>query len=210
MKKIIPTTILCTVLLPAAWASVNSGPYVGIELGTDNQIVNFVPSAFNLNTSSSQLYNPNWGFAGRINFGYNFNKYNGIELAPTYYFSQSYNYPNDFGSTGINATSLDFSYIPTFPITDSKWSVFGRLGVAYDWVNSSNSSCNCGASSVPSGSNVADVLGAGLRYRISLNSSFRVEWISNGLFFPIGISNDNENIANWSTQSFMVGINYHF
>ena len=210
IKTSIITVMLLTVSFPT-WASVNSGPYVGVELGTDNQIVNFVPSAFNLNTNGSQLYSPNWGFAGRINFGYNFNKYNGVELAPTYYFSQNYNYPNGSGSTGISATSLDLSYLPTFPIADSKWSVFGRLGIAYDWINSStSSSCNCGVSSTPSGSNVADVIGAGFRYRISLKSSFRVEWIANGLFFPIGIGNNNGNIANWSTQSFMAGINYHF
>ena len=212
--KLLP--LLLFTLSTSVYATVSSGPYVGIELGTDNQIINFQSSAFGLNTSNSQLYNPSWGFMGRLNFGYNFDKYNGIELSPNYLFSTNYNYPNNNGSMSIDATTLDLSYLAYLPITQSKLSVFGRIGFAYNWINNSGSNttgCNCGNSaqfSSPTGSNFADVIGAGLKYNLGTNSSVRIEWIANGLFFPIGLTSNSTNVANWTAQTFLAGLNYHF
>ncbi len=209
MKKRVAMILIFT---RTAYATVSTGPYIGIELGTDNQIITYQPSAYGINTNGSQLYNANYGFMGRLNFGYAFDRYNSIEIGPSYYFSQNYNFPAGNGTMGVSATSLDFSYLPSLPISQSKLSVFGRLGFAYDWINSDVSSCNCNNfnNQVLSGSNFADVIGAGLKYNFSVHSSMRVEWIANGLFFPVGIGNGGVNAANWSTQQFLAGINYHF
>jgi hypothetical protein len=196
-----------------SYATVSNGPYVGLELGTANQIVTYQPSAFDLNTNGSQLYNPNYSFLGRVNLGYNVDKYNGFELGTSYFFSSSSSYPNGNGSMSTNTTSLDLSYLLYLPISSTKISVFGRLGFAYDWINNANSGgCGCGTSSNlnPSGSNLADVIGAGLKYNIGPHTSFRIEWIANGLFFPVGINNGSQNIASWTAQTYQAGINYHF
>lgn len=208
--------ILFSVISVPCFAGVMSGPYVGASIGVDNQIVTFNPGVANISTNGSQLYNSSAGFMGRLNVGYNFNKYSGIELAPSYYFPQNYNYPAG-GSVDIGATSLDLSYLFSLPISQSKFSVFGRVGLAYDWVNSgseNNTNCGCGNQSLSnlaiSGSNFADLIGSGLNYNLSNNTSVRVEWIANGLLFPIGLSSNSQNVANWTTQQFLAGVNYHF
>lgn len=193
-------------------ATVSTGPYVGIELGAANQIINYQASAFNLSTNGAQLYNPEWTFLGRLNFGYNLNKYTGFELGTNYFFNSSSPYPNGNGSMSTNTTALDLSYIAYLPISQSKFSAFARVGVAYDWItNSSSAGCGCSqANFQPSGTNFADVLGAGLKYNLGAHTSFRIEWIANGLLFPVSINSGSQNIASWTGQIFEAGINYHF
>lgn len=197
-------------LLPGfAISSVSNGPYVGIEIGAANQIVNFTPSTFGLNTNGSSLYNSSVGFLTRLNIGYNLDRYNGFELGTTYNFETNHNLPNGDGSLNTTATTLDLSYLLYLPTFVSKWSIFGRFGVAYDWINTSATCCDLGNGN-PSGSSFADVLGAGLMHRITPNTSFRLEWIANGLIYPPGINNGAVSVGNWTNQTFQLGMNYHF
>src|SRR5579863_4590529 len=170
MKKF--THILLMVFPGFSLASVSDGPYLGVEIGAANQIVNFTPSTFNLNTNGSNLSNSSVGFLTRLNFGYNLSRYSGFELGVSYSFPAVHNYPNNEGSLNSTLTNLDMSYLLYLPTLIDKWSVFGRVGVAYDWIGS-GSGCGCNSTvSNPSGSSLADVLGAGLMYRITPNASF--------------------------------------
>lgn len=194
------------------FATVSNGPYVGLEAGVANQI-----TVFNANTpynsSASNAYSPNLGFLGRLNLGYNLTKYSGFELGGTYNFGAGFNYPDGNGSMNINATTVDLSYLFYLPTSFEGVSVFARVGGAYDWINSTSSNgCNCGSdiSGNSSGGGFADVLGAGVKYNITSKTSFRVEWLANGLFFPIGINNGSIPTANWTNQTFILGVNLHF
>ncbi len=212
MKKSI--LILSLLISSQCYATVSDGPYLGINIGGANQNISFLPNSFNLNTNGSNLSNYSWSFLTRLNVGYNIDKWNGFELAPSYIFSSNYQYPNNNSSVSFSATTLDLSYIGYLPISDTKLSVFGRIGIAYDWVNNgSNSGCSYSSTTQglnPAGSNFADILGAGIKYNLGPNSSFRIEWISNGLIFPVGINSGSTNVANWNVQTFQLGMNYHF
>lgn len=197
MKKLIIT--LSLISSSCVYASTTSGPYVGMELGAANQIVEFNSNAISGTNGSS--YNSQATFMGRMNFGYNVDRNNGFELSPSYYVGQGFNYPNGQGTMNLNGTSLDLSYLPNLPLTATHWSVFGRMGVAYDWFGTQTSQ---------SASNFADVLGAGLRYNMNASLSLRMEWIANGLLFPISINDGSQNIASFTSQQFIAGLNFHF
>ncbi len=187
-------------------ASVSNGPYIGAEIGTTNQTMQFNSGTFNTsNTYNINLDNSNWALVGRLNLGYNIDKYNGFELGYNYNSLSSYTYPNNTGSLTGNVSILDASYLLYLPTTVQKLSVFGRIGVAYDWINGNSSNAIS-----PSGSNFADVLGAGIKYNISPKTSLRVEWFENGVLIPVSINSGAYNIANFSEQTFMLGLNYHF
>ena len=192
-------------------AGISEGGYFGFELGAANQIVQFNPAAFNLNTNGSSLYNPALGFLSRFNLGYNLNKYAGFELGTTYNFATGHNYPSGNGILSTTATAIDLSYLLYLPTIIDKWSVFGRVGGAFNWIGSEGI-CNCNTSSVinPSGSSFADVLGAGIMYRLTPSVSFRLEWISNALLFPVEINNSGTSVGKWTNQTFQAGFNYHF
>lgn len=214
MKKL---SLLLISLSPAfvfAGSVNNGGWYVGLNAGGANQIVSYNPSAFNLNTNGSELYNPSWGFVGRVDGGYNFNKWSGLELGAAYYSGSGSSYPTGSGTFNPSTSSLDFSYIAYLPISQTDFSVFGRIGIAYDWINNDGTSSGCNCSGVaaldPSGSNFADVLGAGIRYKMSMHSSLKLEWLANGLIFPVGINSGSTSVANWSAQTFQIGAAYHF
>ena len=186
------------------FATVSNGPYAGIEIGGVNQTMVFNASSYNSNTTSTLSEN-NWSFLGRLNLGYNMDKYSGFELGFNYNALPGYTYPNNSGSFNGDVTTLDGSFLVSIPTTLTKLSVFGRIGAAYDWINGSSTN-----GMTPSGEDFADVLGAGIKYNISPKTSFRLEWIENGLLFPVGISSGSTNVANFSEQSFLLGVNYHF
>jgi opacity protein-like surface antigen len=206
MKKI----LLCCgfFFLSCAYASVSNGPYVGVEAGVANQILNYNVASFNLNTNGVNLTNAAAVPLIRGNFGYNINKISGFELGASYNFNSSHTSPIGSNSFNMNATTLDASYILSLPTVFEKVSVFGRIGFAYDWINSADS-CGCVISNGMSGSGFADVLGAGIKYRLSTALSWRLEWIANGLLFPVGI-NAGSMQANWTNQTFQTGLNYSF
>lgn len=197
---------LILIIFPGcAFATVSNGPYVGIEAGVSNQIMIFNGNTSE-NTTSNNSYNTSLGGIVRLNLGYTLNRYSSFELGGNYTFSNSFVSP--IGSTfSLNNTSTDFSYLLNLPTTFNGVSVFGRIGAAYDWINSN--SCNCNGGGV-SGSNLTDALGAGVRYNLTSNTSFRVEWLENGLIFPIGISSGSQNVASWTNQMFLAGINLSF
>ena len=201
MKKLLNLILL----LPAiSFATVSNGPYVGLEVGAANQIVTFNGGTqFN---NGSNAYNPSIGFLGRLNLGYNTNKYNGFEIGGTYNFNTEFNYPSG-GSMTLNAKTLDASYLFSLPTYVDSLLVFGRVGVAYDWISGSN---NGGISGNPGADSVADVLGAGIKYNVTSKTSLRFEWLANGLLFPVVINNGSTNTASWTNQTFMVGLNLHF
>lgn len=201
MKKILILILFFPIL---SYATVSDGPYVGLEIGAANQI-----STINGGTqfnSGSNAYEPSIGILGRINLGYNTNKYNGFELGGTYNFNTSFNYPNG-GSMTLNAKTIDASYLFSLPTYVDSLSVFARVGVAYDWISGSN---NGGISGNPEASSIADVLGAGIKYNLTSKTSLRFEWLANGLIFPVEINNGSTNTASWTNQTFMVGLNLHF
>lgn len=191
-----------------SYATVSDGPYIGAELGGSNQNVNFLPSSFNLNTNGSNLDNPHWGMMARLNLGYNLDQYSGFEFGTSYTLPISHQFPDSSGNTNLSVTSLDWSYILSIPTIVDGWSVFGRAGFSYNWLNGGNG-CGCENNNL-NGYGFADVLGAGLKYNISPNTSFRMEWLANGLFFPIGVGKNSNLVANVDSQNFLAGINYHF
>lgn len=196
MKKLI--VALSLISSSYVYASTTSGPYVGIELGAANQIVEFNPNAL---SGVNGSYNSQATFMGRLNFGYNVDRNNGFEISPSYYVDQGFNYPNGQGTMNLNGTSLDISYLPNLPLTATHWSVFGRVGAAYDWLGTQTSQ---------SAASFADVLGAGIRYNMNASLSLRMEWIANGLLFPISINDGSQNIASFTSQQFIAGLNFHF
>jgi opacity protein-like surface antigen len=181
------------IFMPYAFASVSTGAYIGFEAGVANEILN---------------YNAASAFLVRGNLGYNINKFNGFELGITYNFNVSYPGLNALENFNINATTLDATYILSLPAVVEKLSVFGRIGFAYDWLNSSGI-CDCTINKVMNGNGFADVLGAGIKYSISPKLFWRLEWIANGLIFPVGI-NSGRMQANWTNQTFQTGLNYSF
>lgn len=199
-----------------SFASVTEGIYLGINGGLTNNIVTYNTSTYTEQATGSQLYNANVGYNLGVDIGYNFNKYNGLEFGGNYLSQTTSELPGNTGNLSTAATAISISYILNLPTLIKDLAVFGRLGIAYDSVNqgiTSQSNCNCSNNSIGSsaqGANFADILGAGLRYKLSGHSTVKIEWVANGLLFPIGINQGNSNVANWYSQNFNVGYNYHF
>lgn len=203
--KIQKKYLLLSLVVTGVFANANSGAYLGLEVGAANQSINFNQSAFNLNTSNSSVLNSQWNGIGRIYSGYNFNRYTGLEAGVSYTMPTGYSYPDNNGSFFSPATVVDVSYVPMLPIAYSNWSVFGRIGVGYAWLpDGSSSQYNS------SGSNLTDVLGAGLRYKFSNHWTYKIEWVADGLLFPVGINSGSTNIGAWSQQTFQTGVSFHF
>lgn len=209
MKKYIGMWLF---VIQFANASVSDGPYIGIEGGIANQEVNFSNGSFNLNSNGLNLATAATAFLLRGNLGYSFNKYSALEVGSTYTFNSSIVNPAG-GNFNINATTIDLSYLLSLPTSVDRLSVFGRIGFSYNWINSaSEGNCTCNPNSSTTGingSNFADVLGAGIKYRLSPSLSWRIEWIANGLLFPVGLTGNGVN-ASWVNQTFQTGINYSF
>lgn len=195
--------IFC-ILPSSAFATVSNGPYVGLEGGISNQIVIFNANT-TLNNANNNSYSSSASAAIRLNIGYNFNRYSGIELGGNYIFSNSMTAPNGNNFATSN-TAVDVSYLLNLPTVFDGLSIFGRVGGAYSWLNAS--SCNCSSDNLSNG--LTDALGAGVRYNITSKTSFRVEWLENGLIFPIQIKNNSQNTASWTNQMFLTGINVSY
>ncbi|MBY0379136.1 MAG: outer membrane beta-barrel protein [Burkholderiales bacterium] len=215
MKKI--NIIFLGIFVINAYASVNDGVYLGINGGLTNNIVILNASTYStVQTGGSQLYNANVGYNIGLDVGYNFDAYNGMELGYNYSSPTLISIPGSITSLTTSATALSLSYKLYLPTFIENWSVFGRVGVAYNSVNqgifNSSGSCNCTNTLQMNaqGTTFADVLGAGLRYKMTPNSTLNFEWIANGLIFPIGLNQGTSNIASWYSQNFNIGLNYHF
>lgn len=191
----------------SAYAWVNNGGYVGVELGASNQIASFNSGTFDVNSGSANLDATQTGFLMRANLGYQFNSYSALEMGDMYSWGGNYQYPGNAsnGSVQIGSNTVDVSYLLSLPITQSNFSVFGRLGVAYQWVNSTGYN----ASGVDGGA-FTDVIGAGIKYRMGKYTSIRAEWIADGLWQPVGLSANNQQVGNLSSQNFLIGINYYY
>lgn len=202
--------ILCSSCVVAANAT-TSGFYAGLGIGASNQILDFVPGAYGFNTNGSSLTNSTWTFDGRLDGGYKLDKFNSFELGWMYTSQAVYGLPDNSNNMNINASTIDLSYMFTVPTKIPGFSAFGRLGVAYDFINAAGGGCNCGANVMtPGGANFADILGAGIKWDLSNHITTKLEWISNGLLFPVGISSTGNNVANWSSQTFNIGLDYNF
>ena len=190
----------------------SSGFYAGVGVGGSNQIVDFQPSAFNQNTNGSTLSDSTWTFDGRIDGGYKIDSFNSFELGWMYTSQASYGLPDGSNNINLNASTVDLSYIFTAPTKIPHFSVFGRLGVAYDFINATGGGCNCGVNNAmsPAGENFADILGAGVKWDISRLITTKIEWIGNGILFPVGLSNGGNNVANWTSQTFNIGVDFNF
>lgn len=193
-----------------AYATANDGAYVGLSAGASNQNINFAGAAFNSNVNGSNIDNNQWGALLRLYGGYNFDRYTGVEMGVSTNTATTFTYPNNSGTMNMNTTTLDISYIPMLPIKDSNFSVFGRVGASYDWISNSGYSGGTGSGLNPSGSNLTDMLGAGVRYKFFNNFTMKVEWIAEGLLFPIAINSGGTNVGSWSEQTFQTGVTYHF
>lgn len=203
--------LLCTFAVSSSFATVTTGAYLGIELGGANQNIDYNSSAFKTNTFGTTMFDNSWTGIGRLFGGYNFNRYNALEAGFSQSLSSTFSTPtaNNFSST---SSIFDISYLPMLPISNSNWSVFGRLGVGYVWLPGGQVGCNCngGQQFDASGSNFADVLGAGLRYKFANNWTYKIEWIADGLLFPVGISGNNNSLGSWDQQTFQTGVAFHF
>jgi hypothetical protein len=191
----------------STYAWVNSGGYVGAELGVANQITSFNSGTFGVNSGGANLDASRSGFLARANLGYQFNSYSALELGNQYAWGGNYQYPGNSqnGSAQIGSNTVDFSYLLSLPITQSNFSVFARFGLAYQWVNSTGYN----ASGMDGGA-FTDVIGSGIKYRIGKYMSIRAEWIADGLWQPVGLSANNQQAGNLSSQNFLIGINYYY
>ena len=201
MKLKLKLVIGLTSVVPLAMAGVG---YVGLELGVDNQTLSgsnstYIPSAGNFTTN-------NVSFIGRVQGGYIFDKYNSIEVGYNYLSGLNYQLPNDSSITG-STNVVDLSYILSIPTMIDNFAVYARVGAAYDWISASTNDNLLGT---PSGSGVVDVLGAGIKYKIAENWAWRLEWIGNGILFPMSVTQGNNTVGTQSTQLFLTGINYLF
>lgn len=208
-KRIILNLIIIFMCYDAS-ASVSNGFYVGLEAGMSNQEVNYSSSYFNINTNGSVLSSSGQAVIGRLNLGYAASKYNSFELGINSNFMASQSYPANSNGVSMSTSNLDASYLLSLPLAIDRFAVFGRLGISYDWINSGGL-CGCGNGNSLSGNNFADILGAGVKYNVSPSLSWRLEWISNALLFPVGLtSNTGQNIGSWNAQQFQMGVNYYF
>lgn len=187
------------------FAIANDGAYLGLELGATNQSTNFNQSAFNTNATNSNVVNSQWNGIGRLYSGYNFDRYTGLEAGISYSFPTNYNYPNQSGAFSSSASVFDVSYVPMLPIAYSNWAVFGRVGAGYALLSGGSS-----GQLNPSGGNFTDVLGAGLRYKFTNHWTYKIEWIADGLLFPVGINSGSTTVGSWSQQTFQTGVSFHF
>lgn len=195
-------------LLPIVSFSCFAETYIGIAGGGSNQITQ-------IDTNDSTLgdfhpYSSRWSATGRVDTGYNFNKYNAIEAGYNYYGKVTNELPLGDSITG-GGSAVDLSYKLMLPTKIQDFSVFGRVGIAYDMANSGLfiSNCHCGTIST-NGYGWTDVLGAGVKYQAARHISVSGEWLSNGLLSPINLQHNNTQIGSWSTQSFLAGIAYNF
>lgn len=211
IKKISLTAIFIAVSSFAS-AGVTQGTYVGLSVGGANQFMNFNQGSFNQNTSGNDVIGQQWSGVGRVFSGYNFGRYAALEGGFAYTTSADFNYPNGLGDFNMNASTLDVSFLPMLPVSNSPITVFGRLGVTYNWLTTNSDNCNCDGKSLsaPYSANFADELGAGVRYKINANFSTRLEWLANGLIFPVGLNSGNTQVGKWSEQTFQIGGAYHF
>ena len=205
------------IIVHNVYASVNDGIYIGINGGATNNIVTLNASTYSaVQTGVSQLYNASVGYNIGLDAGYNFDANNGLELGYNYFSPTSVSIPSSTTNLTTSATALSLSYKLYLPTFVDSWSVFGRLGVAYDSVSQGafNSSCSCNCTNNlqqnAQGASFADILGAGLKYKMSTNASLELEWVANGLIFPVGLNQGTSNIASWYSQNFNIGFNYHF
>lgn len=199
------------------FATVSNGGYMGIGVGVVNQLLQFQVNSFALNLTEARVNSAALGALGRLNLGYNANKYMGFELGLTYNFIVSHKYPNNIDkSIKTGGWSLDGSYLLYLPTVINKVSVFGRIGLAYDWITDGSSSvCKCVHGQITEntfGNGFVDIVGMGLKYNLFPKLSMSLEWMSNGMFFPGGLfrSEGLNKIGNLSTQSFMMVWRYHF
>lgn len=209
MKKLLTGLLACYAGIAAA--GVTSGSYLGLEVGGANQNIDYNPSSYKVDTSGTTLFDSSWTGIGRIFGGYNFSRYNAVEAGLSQTLSNTFQTPSDntFSST---ATVLDISYLPMLPIANSNFNVFARIGVGYSWLPGGSVGCNCdgGTQFNASGANFMDVLGAGVRYKFANNWTVKVEWIADGLLFPVAINGDNEKLGSWDQQTFQTGVAFHF
>lgn len=207
MKKIISSLIL-TGVVSASNASVTSGGYLGLEVGGANQNINYNASSFNINTNGTALSDSSWTGIGRVFGGYNFSRYNAVEAGLSQSLSNSFNTTASGDKFSTTSTVFDISYLPMLPISNSNINVFGRLGVGYAWLPGGQVGCNCTSDTSfnASGGGFTDVLGAGIRYKFANNWSVKVEWIADGLLFPVGV----DGAGSWDQQTFQTGVAFHF
>jgi opacity protein-like surface antigen len=196
--------ILTYITTVPAFAWVNNGIYLGGEIGVNNQIIDFNNSAFNVNGGNASLSGGNSGFMGRVNLGYQFNSYSALEFGENYAWNSDYQFPNDWGVSKIRNNFIDLSYLLSLPITQSYFSAFGRVGATYNWVGSSGSNLSV------TGGAVSSEVGAGLKYNATKYVNLRLEWIANGLWQPVGVSANGQQVGKLSSQNFLFGSNYYF
>lgn len=180
--------------------------YLGAEAGVTNQIFTGNPGAFDVDLSGGQFTSNSYNLSGRGQGGLIFDEYNSIEVGYNYYSNTSFNLPD--GST-INGNNnlVDLSYILTIPTWINGFGVYARLGIGYNWSNLSDFD-NSNTGGVMANS-FTDVLGAGVKFRISSNWAWRLEWISDGLISPIPLQS-SQALGTMSIQTGYTGFNFYF
>lgn len=194
---------LSTLLLALSAITFADVQYVGLEVGLSNQILSGDASTFNMNYNN--FYANSYNISGRLQVGNIFNQYNSIEVAYNYYSNLNYQMPDKNTLQGTT-NSFDGSYILSLPTFVTGLAVFGRVGVGYNWEAITTNPFNTGVQA----NGVTDVLGAGIKYKFSDNWAWRLEWIADGLIFPISVTTNGQTVGTASIQSAFTGINYYF
>lgn len=207
MKKLTFLILSISPLLVFA-SGVYGGYYIGADIGATNRILHFKdPYPGQLDLHGSQLYTSKFGLSTRLDVGYNLNPHSGVEVGYGYFGETKSNYPHG-GAWATSTNSVDISWLPYFPIAQSDFSLFGRVGLAYNSISIKTSSDTLSRSSSSSG--LAEELGLGVLYTYNPSIAFRLSWSENGLLFPVNINDGDKNIARWTAQSFQLGVSYKF
>ena len=194
-----------TILSPTI-AFAEGGFYTGIGAGYATT-VGTVQNPFVFNSNGTTGTQSSSGIGSAIYFGYDFNRYVGIQS----------DYDVDFttqvaSSYSVNQQLLGASMVFHLPFSLfsnslSGLSIFAKGGLDYDMVGFSGQP-NCNNCVNPSGSNAGfvPVYGLGVEYGFT-NVGYRLEWDGTG---PIMNSNKGVSQTSISSSTVLLSILYHF
>ena len=137
-------------------------------------------------------YSSGSSIIGRLNVGYNFNEFVGLQAGANSYFGTTIK--NQDGTSTVSGYGVDISAMPNLPLGEfSTVNLFSRFGVGYDALSSAHN----GQSSI------VDVLGLGVRYDISSSLAASLEYMGRGILTRTGE-------AKYDSNSIIASVNLYF
>lgn len=187
-------------------ATAEGGFYTGIGVGY-NDVSNTVQSPLVFNSDNASGTQNGSGIASALYFGYDFNRYIGIQseydigfptqIANAYYANQQL-----FGLSVL-------AHLPFMLFSDllSGLSVFAKGGIGYEVAAlSGQSGCNNCVNPPNSASAFVPIYGLGIEYGTG-NVGYRFEWDGVGSMMT---ANNGTNQTSISSNMFLLSILYHF